>query len=178
MLQIKQREREMRLLVLGLDGAGKTTVCQRLSGESIEEVQPTLGFRIQTLKFLDYTLHLWDVGGQATIRAYWRNYFEGTDGLVFVLDCSDRMRMELVRQELFKLLQQERLAGASLLIFANKQDVDGALSGDDISQALDLQDMKGRHWRIVPCSAVTEEGLALGMEWIVRDIASRIFMLR
>ena len=176
---MKQREREMRLLILGLDAAGKTTVCRRWNGQDIDEVQPTLGFSIQTVRFLEYILHLWDVGGQSSIRAYWRNYFDSTDGLVFVVDSSDRFRMDLVRQELRSLLQQERLAGASVLILANKQDVSGALNASQVREVLELDDeqFRGRHWSIVPCSAVTGEGLMEGMEWMVKDIASRIFML-
>ena len=80
-----------------------------------------------------------------------------------------------------QVLQQERLAGATLLILANKQDVDGALSVDKIAEVLQLHDSnkhcKNRHWHILACSAVTGGGLKEGMDWIVEDIASRIFML-
>ena len=119
--QIKEKEKEIRILILGLDNAGKTTILKKFCGEPIDKIQPTLGFDIQTLRFGDYNLNLWDVGGQKSIRAYWRNYFESTDGLIWVVDSADRLRLELCRDELQKLLQQERLAGASLLIFANKQ---------------------------------------------------------
>ena len=127
-----------------------------------------------------YQLHFWDVGGQKSIRAYWRNYFEQTDGLIWVVDSADRVRLDLCRQELAQLLQQERLAGASLLILANKQDVDGALSANEIAQVLEMETSnryQNRHSCIVPCSAVTGEGLEKGMEWLVGDISSRIFML-
>jgi ADP-ribosylation factor-like protein 2 len=90
------------------------------------------------------------------------------------------MRLELCKKELFELLQQERLAGASLLIFANKQDIEGALSADEIARVLELESneaYQNRHWKIQSCSAVTAEGLGPGMDWMVEDIASRIFML-
>lgn len=77
-------------------------------------------------------LNLWDVGGQKSLRSYWRNYFESTDGLVWVVDSADRMRLESCKQELRVLLQEERLAGATLLVLANKQDLPGALSANDI----------------------------------------------
>lgn len=79
-----------------------------------------------------YTLNLWDVGGQKSLRSYWRNYFESTDGLVWVVDAADRMRMDACRDELNILLQEERLAGATLLVLANKQDLPGALSAQEI----------------------------------------------
>jgi ADP-ribosylation factor-like protein 2 len=101
--------------------------------------------------------------------------------LIWVVDSADSYRLELCRIELSQLLHQERLAGASVLIFANKQDVDGALSVDTIAQLLGIhnnnEQYKNRHWKILDCSAVTGEGLAVGIDWIVEDISSRIFML-
>lgn len=168
----------MRLLILGLDNAGKTTILRKFSGEPIDTIEPTLGFNIKTLFHRSYTLNVWDVGGQKSIRSYWRNYFESTDGLIWVVDSSDKLRLELCRQELESLLQQERLAGASLLIFANKQDLDGALSKEDIYEVLELDKMsQDRHWSIMSCSAVTGNGLVEGIDWMVEDVAKRIFML-
>ena len=167
-------------MILGLDNAGKTTILKRICGQPIDSIEPTLGFNIQSLDHKGYRLNLWDVGGQKSIRAYWRNYFEQTDGLIWVVDSSDRMRLELCRDELMSLLQQDRLAGASLLIFANKQDVNGSLSSDEIVEVLELgvnKQFETRHWSIRACSAVDGSGLLEGMDWIVSDIADRIFML-
>jgi small GTP-binding protein len=110
-------------LILGLDNAGKTTICKKLCGQSIDHIEPTLGFHIHTLEHLNYKLNLWDIGGQRTIRAYWRNYFEQTDGLIWVVDSCDGARLQVCQQEMRQVLQQERLAGATLLVFANKQDL-------------------------------------------------------
>eukprot|EP00537_Pseudo-nitzschia_pungens_P012487 CAMPEP_0172384614 /NCGR_PEP_ID=MMETSP1061-20121228/2349_1 /TAXON_ID=37318 /ORGANISM="Pseudo-nitzschia pungens, Strain cf. pungens" /LENGTH=213 /DNA_ID=CAMNT_0013113297 /DNA_START=48 /DNA_END=689 /DNA_ORIENTATION=+ len=202
--KVKEEEKEIRILVLGLDNAGKTTIVRRLCDRPIDEIEPTLGFSIQTLDYdladdsidereegdddghessssSSYKLHLWDIGGQSTIRAYWRNYFEKTDGIVWVVDSGDRLRLDLVREELARVLRQERLAGASLLIMANKSDLEGALSKEAIARGLRLEDelMKGqthtRHWTIRGSSAVTGEGLELAMEWLVRDITDRIY---
>lgn len=151
-----------------------------MCGESIDTVEPTLGFQIVSLEHNGYQLNVWDVGGQKSIRAYWRNYFEQTDGLLWVIDSADPMRLQLCKQELMELLQQERLAGASLLLLANKQDVAGALTSDEIAQELELstcEHFKNRHWSIRACSAVTGIGILEGLNWMVDDIASRIFML-
>lgn len=77
-------------------------------------------------------MNLWDVGGQKSLRSYWRNYFECTDGLIWVVDSADKMRMESCKAELELLLQEERLGGATLLVLANKQDLPGALSSQEI----------------------------------------------
>jgi ADP-ribosylation factor-like protein 2 len=167
------------VLILGLDNAGKTTIVKKLCGQSIEEIEPTLGFQIESLEYQNYKLNLWDIGGQSSIRAYWRNYFEQTDGLVWVVDSADLSRLDLVRQELEKLLLQERLAGATLLIWANKQDIQGSLPPEKIAESLGMEDgqFQNRHWSIHACSAVTGDGLMEGMDWLIEDISSRIFLL-
>ena len=92
-------------MILGLDNAGKTTVVRQLLGAPIDEIEPTLGFTIQTLHHqAGYDLHLWDVGGQKSLRAYWRNYFEATDGLVWVVDATDARRLDDARIALQSLL--------------------------------------------------------------------------
>jgi ADP-ribosylation factor-like protein 2 len=196
--KVKEEEQEIRLLILGLDNAGKTSIVKRYCGQPIEEVEPTLGFSIQTLEYTihdgeieagdsdnknesnntTYHLHLWDIGGQSSIRAYWRNYFEQTDGLIWVVDSTDPHRLDLVKQELLSLLQQERLAGATLLVLANKQDLTAATSPTDIATLLELNQRiqyQNRHWAIYGCSAITGDGLEQAMNWLVDDIAGRIF---
>lgn len=75
--------------------------------EDVNTVSPTLGFIIRTIDFKGYKLNIWDVGGQKTIRSYWRNYFEKTDALIWVVDATDRLRMEDCRTELRGLLLEE-----------------------------------------------------------------------
>ena len=122
---------------------------------------------------------MWDVGGQRTLRAYWRNYYESTDGLVWVLDASDCARLGDVAKELHALLEEEKLAGSSLLVLANKQDIAGAQDAGVLGQALGLESLSkgGRHVRLVGVSAVTGEGLLCAFEWLVADIASRLYAL-
>lgn len=173
--KVKAKEKEMRLLMVGLDNAGKTTIVKRLNGEDISTISPTLGFNIKTMEFRGYKLNIWDVGGQKTLRPYWRNYYEKTDGLIWAVDSADLARLGDCRAELKNLLQEERLMGATLLVLANKQDIPSALTLQQIEEALGLRDIAKRHWRIVACSAHTGEGLLEGFEWIVKDISSRIY---
>lgn len=80
---------------------------KRVLGEDHKEISPTVGFNIKSLEFGEYLLNLWDVGGQKSIRTYWRNYFEQTDGIIWVVDSVDRFRMEECRDQLREILQQE-----------------------------------------------------------------------
>jgi len=175
--KLKEKEKEVRILMLGLDNAGKTTILKKFNGEDISTISPTLGFNIKTLEHNGYSLNIWDVGGQKSLRSYWRNYFETTDGLIWVVDSADKRRLEDCKKELHQLLQEERLLGATLLVFANKQDLPGALTADEIKEALELDSIKTHHWKIVWCSAVTGENLLQGMDWTLQDISARIFTL-
>ena len=102
---------EMRIIILGLDNAGKTTIMKKISGEDITEISPTVGFNIQTLEYNGYLLNIWDVGGQKSIRPFWRNYFESTDGIIWVIDSVDKYRLEECKLQLRDILSQEKLAG-------------------------------------------------------------------
>lgn len=165
----------MRILVLGLDNAGKTTVIKKLNGDDINSVAPTLGFKISTFQSPPFLLNIWDVGGQKSLRSYWKNYFEGTDGLVWVVDCADREKLAACTKELHDLLKEERLAGASLMVLANKQDLPGALTSDQIQHELDLASIKTHHWALFPISATTDKDIFGPFEWLVNDIGNRLF---
>ncbi|KAI0299754.1 GTP-binding protein [Multifurca ochricompacta] len=171
----RRKEREMRILFLGLDNAGKTTILKKLNDEDITSVSPTFGFNIKTFVHGRYTLNIWDVGGQRTLRPYWRNYFEQTDALVWVVDSCDRSRMDDCKEELYNLLLEDRLAGASLLVFANKQDIPGYMTDKEIEQALNLPGIKSHQWNIISCSAVTGNNLLEGLNWVVSEVASRLY---
>ncbi|KAH9249836.1 hypothetical protein BASA81_012431 [Batrachochytrium salamandrivorans] len=129
----KLKEREARVLVLGLDNAGKSSVLCALLGGDLNSISPTLGFDIQTLVIASVQCNLWDIGGQETIRHFWRNYFEETDGLVWVVDSADVGRLETCREQLQEVLMEERLVGVPVLILANKQDLSGALGVEEIA---------------------------------------------
>ena len=107
---------------------------KRINGEDISTRSPTLGFNIKTIDHNVYKLHMWDVGGQKSLRSFWRNYFESTDGLIWVVDSADRRRLEDCKSELRVLIKEEQLEGATLLVFANKSDLPGALSVEEIKE--------------------------------------------
>ena len=175
--KIKESDREVRILILGLDNAGKTTLLKRLLDEDVNEVSPTVGFNIKTIDYKgEYTITFWDIGGQSSIRSYWSNYYAQTDGIIWVLDSTDVARIGECASTLDHILQQEQLAGASVLIFANKQDVEGAMSQRAIQQYLHLEESINRHWFIASCSAKTGDGVADGFDLLVQDIASRVFL--
>ncbi|KAL9095019.1 MAG: hypothetical protein Q9165_002621 [Trypethelium subeluteriae] len=117
-----------------------------------------------------------DVGGQKTLRTYWKNYFEKTDTLIWVVDSTDRDRLEDCSTELKGLLMEERLMGASLLVFKNKSDVTGAMDANEVREGLQLDEIKTHRWKIIACSAMTGQGLAEGLDWVLQDAKERLFL--
>lgn len=122
---------------------------------------------------------MWDVGGQKSIRSFWRNYFDTTDGLVWVVDSSDYHRLVDCRAELHNILKEERLAGASLLIMANKQDIAGSMQSEEIGRLLGVDEIsRSRRCLVARCSAFDKETVVESIQWIIHDIGNRIYTLR
>nr|POE80871.1 adp-ribosylation factor 6 [Quercus suber] len=117
--------KEMRLLMLGLDAAGKTTILYKLKLDTDVTTIPTVGFNVETVVYKNTKFNVWDVGGQDKIRPLWRHYFSGTQGLIFVIDSNDRDRMDEAKNELQRIIQDREMKDALLLVFANKQDIAG-----------------------------------------------------
>ena len=103
-------------------------------------------------------MNVWDIGGQREIRPYWKNYYDNTDGLVFVVDSSDETRLAEVQEELRSLLSEDALAKVPLLVFANMQDMQFACEAGEIMSILKLEEITDRSYNIQACSAITKEG--------------------
>mmetsp|Transcript_12333 Transcript_12333/g.21375 ORF Transcript_12333/g.21375 Transcript_12333/m.21375 type:complete len:181 (+) Transcript_12333:87-629(+) len=167
--KLKSTSSELRILVLGLDNAGKTTILKKLSEEDITHIMPTQGFNVKSVQHEGFKLNMWDIGGQKTIRPYWRNYFDSTDALIYVIDSADRRRLDETGVELNMLLEEDKLAGIPLLIFANKQDLLNAYPAKEVAESLNLHSIRDRKWQIQPCSAKNGDGLQDGLEWLMKE---------
>ena len=144
----------MRVIIIGLDNAGKTTILCKFTPLSnnnsscfwkyqtdyIQERQSlqfqvsasleifvtnlfynsAVGFNVETVTFNNLKLQVWDLGGQTGLRPYWRCYYQDTSAIVYVIDSADKERLEVARQEMELMLQEEELKGAPVLILANK----------------------------------------------------------
>ena len=162
----------MRILMVGLDAAGKTTIlyvthfvsniiqnniyiytyiyyfylfifreinlCKangryKLKLGEIVTTIPTIGFNVETVEYKNISFTVWDVGGQDKIRPLWRHYFQNTQGIIFVVDSNDRERITEAREELSRMLSEDELRDALLLVFANKQDLPNAMNAAEIT---------------------------------------------
>merc|ERR1712072_622702 len=121
-------KQEMRILMVGLDAAGKTTILYKLKLGEVVSTIPTIGFNVETVEYKNISFTVWDVGGQDKIRPLWRHYYENVQGVIFVVDSNDKDRMEEAESELSRLLVEPQLKDAHLLVFANKQDLPDAMN--------------------------------------------------
>lgn len=162
--------KNVRILVLGLDNAGKTTILYRLQLGNVVQTVPTVGFNLETVTYKNITFQVWDLGGQTGIRPYWRCYYSQTDAIIYVVDSTDKDRMGVAKHELFALLDEEELRKSLLLIFANKQDMPGAASETEIAQMLGVTAITTHTWSIMKSSAHTGMGITEGMDWLVEKL--------
>lgn len=164
--------KEYKIVVVGLDNAGKTTTLYKLHLGEVVVTQPTVGSNVEELVYKNIRFEVWDLGGQERLRPSWATYFRGTHAVVMVVDSTDRGRVAVTRDELFRLLGHDDLAGAVVLVFANKQDLKDAMTPAEISDALSLHAIKAHDWHIQACCALTGEGLYDGLGWIAQHVAS------
>lgn len=147
-----------------------------MADEDITTISPTQGFHVKSIKIgkkNEINVALWDIGGQRKIRTYWKHYFDNVDVLIYVIDSADRERLEETGEELSKLLEEEKLEGVPVLIYANKQDLASAANPAEMSVQLNLSTIRDRPWQIQPCSAQTKEGVEDGMSWVLKNTGKK-----
>ncbi|KAG0316429.1 Arf GTPase arf1 [Dissophora globulifera] len=166
-------KKEMRILMVGLDAAGKTTILYKLKLGEIVTTIPTIGFNVETVEYKNISFTVWDVGGQDKIRPLWRHYFQNTQGIIFVVDSNDRDRVSEAREELLRMLNEDELRDAVLLVFANKQDLPNAMNPAEITDKLGLQSLRQRQWYIQAACATSGDGLYEGLEWLSNSLKKR-----
>ncbi|ENN76084.1 ADP-ribosylation factor 2 [Dendroctonus ponderosae] len=166
-------KKPMRILMVGLDAAGKTTILYKLKLGEIVTTIPTIGFNVETVEYKNISFTVWDVGGQTKIRKLWRHYFANTDGIIFVVDSNDRERIAEAEQELHNMLDEEELRNSILLVFANKQDLPNSMSTAELTDKLKLNAMKNRKWYIQATCATQGSGLYEGLDWLSNELATR-----
>lgn len=167
------KKKEMRILMVGLDAAGKTTILYKLKLGEVVTTIPTIGFNVETVEYKNISFTVWDVGGQDKIRPLWRHYYTHTHGLIFCVDSNDRERIEDAREELHRMLQEDELKDAILLVFANKQDLPNAMGASEITERLQLHSLKNREWFIQSACACHGQGLYEGLDWLSNRLVDK-----
>ncbi|XP_017769691.1 PREDICTED: ADP-ribosylation factor 2 [Nicrophorus vespilloides] len=166
-------KKQMRILMVGLDAAGKTTILYKLKLGEIVTTIPTIGFNVETVEYKNICFTVWDVGGQDKIRLLWRHYFQNTQGLIFVVDSNDRERIGEAQRELQNMLQEDELRDAVLLVFANKQDLPNSMTAAELTDKLQLNQLRNRQWYMQATCATQGDGLYEGLDWLSNQLAKK-----
>lgn len=166
-------KRDCRILMVGLDAAGKTTILYKLKLGEVVTTIPTIGFNVETVEYKNINFTVWDVGGQDKIRPLWRHYYQNTQGLIFVVDSNDRDRITEARDELMKMLQEDEMRDAILLVFCNKQDLPNAMSAAEVTEKLQLNTLRNRQWYIQSTCATSGDGLFEGFDWLTAAVGKK-----
>ena len=154
-----------KIIILGIQNAGKTTILYRLSLGQLVQTTPTIGSNVEEISYNNVKLQAWDLGGQESTRSVWDVYFVNTDAIIYVIDSNDT-NYEESKNQFNKLLSNDALKNTVILIYANKQDLSGAKGVNEIIQLYEFDNIQGHIWHIQPCSAQTGEGLVTGMKWL------------
>mmetsp|Transcript_49576 Transcript_49576/g.118077 ORF Transcript_49576/g.118077 Transcript_49576/m.118077 type:complete len:194 (-) Transcript_49576:98-679(-) len=164
---------QCKIVILGLSNAGKTTILYKLHLGQVVVTQPTIGSNVEEVRHDNMTFQVWDLGGQESLRGNWSTYFEETDAVIFVVDSNDQDNMILAKMELFNIVLHEDLKYASVLVLANKQDIQGCRTAGEIAEDLSLHTIRTHEWQIQSCCALTGQGLQEGLGWISSRIRAR-----
>merc|ERR1711862_43094 len=149
-----------------------TTVLYKLKLGEVVTTIPTIGFNVESVEYKNISFTVWDIGGQDKIRKLWR-YYQGTNGLIFVVDSSDRERIDLAQEELSKTLDEDEMREVAVLVIANKQDLPNSMPPAGIIDKLGLHKRRHHRWYVQAACATTGDGLYEGMDWLSRTLSSR-----
>lgn len=184
------RQEEYSVLILGLDNAGKTTLLEQMrhrypkTGKgSMKDLRdqtslPTVGQNMGRVPVGKVLLKLWDLGGQESLRSLWESYYDDAHAVVFVVDSTDRARIEECRDELDAIVSADVLEGTPILMLANKQDRDDCIEVEDIKEIFNkiAEKMSARDSRVLPISAIDGTGVEDAADWLVsRLVRNRKF---
>ena len=163
--------KEVRILMVGLDAAGKTTILYKLKlGEVVTNIS-TIGFNVEQAEYRNISFTVMDVGGQDKIRPLWRHYYENIQGLIFVIDSNDRDRVDDAKEEFQRIINEDKLKEVVFLVYANKQDLPNAMTVAEVTDKLGLCPIRGRIWFIQGSCATTGDGLYEGLDWLSRTLS-------
>ena len=162
-----------KILILGMQNAGKTTILYRLSLGQLVKTTPTIGSNVEEINYDNVKFQAWDLGGQESTRSVWDVYYMNTDAVVYVIDSQDDEYYEESKLQFHKLLNNQMLKSTIILILANKQDKPGAKNVNKLIEDYELDKIKDHMWHIQPCSALKGEGLIIGIKWLSEQLVYR-----
>lgn len=176
------KKKEANVVVVGLDNSGKTTIINKLKPDDARthDIVPTIGFNVEKFQTKALSFTAFDMSGQGRYRNLWEHYYRECQGIIFVIDSSDKLRMTVAKDELNMLLGHAEIQHRRLpiLFFANKMDMRDALSSVKCSSMLELEVLRDKPWHICASNALTGEGLDEGVGWLTDQLKDALSQKR
>ncbi|KAJ1968452.1 ADP-ribosylation factor protein 3 [Dispira parvispora] len=169
------RQEEYYVIILGLDNAGKTTLLERIKtiytgvrGLSPDKIGPTVGLNIGKIDIDRSRIKFWDLGGQRELHSIWERYYPESHGIIFVIDATDRERLEECRKTFENIMKQDEVEGVPVLMLANKQDLPVAMAVEEIKEVFNkiAYGLGARDSKVLPVSALAGDGVRDAVEWL------------
>eukprot|EP00397_Hematodinium_sp_SG-2012_P062709 GEMP01085179.1.p1 GENE.GEMP01085179.1~~GEMP01085179.1.p1 ORF type:complete len:199 (+),score=41.76 GEMP01085179.1:84-680(+) len=169
---------EKKLIILGVDNAGKSTILEQYKSifgakaMDLSKIPPTIGLNIARVQVGNIIAIIWDVGGGASMRSIWRNYFPDIEGVLFVVDSADPSRFQESMSVLEQVLAAPELRpDVPVLIFANKRDLEDAVPMDDMHKTFHRERLADkRPFHLLPCSGLNKINLEAGLQWLLSEM--------
>eukprot|EP00931_Biecheleriopsis_adriatica_P102971 TRINITY_DN77867_c0_g1_i1.p1 TRINITY_DN77867_c0_g1~~TRINITY_DN77867_c0_g1_i1.p1 ORF type:complete len:184 (+),score=43.26 TRINITY_DN77867_c0_g1_i1:132-683(+) len=167
-------KKKVRIVVVGLDNSGKTTVLNALKPKKASlETVPTVGFSTEEFQKHGINICAFDMSGQSRYRNLWEHYYCEVEGIIVVIDATDKIRFAVVKDELETMLEDERIKGIPMLFLNNKMDQPMASHPAETIKALDLEKIEDRPWQVFSCDALKGEGVEEATKWLTDAISAK-----
>ncbi|KAK3592922.1 hypothetical protein CHS0354_011722 [Potamilus streckersoni] len=163
---------EVKILIFGLDAAGKTTSLYRLKLGEVVTTIPTIGFNVESIDYKNVKITAWDVGGRDKMRPLFRHYFPHTDAFLFLFDSNDKERFAEALEEFTRFVNEDELRDCVILAIANKQDLPNAMTMEEIEAKIkEKKIIQTQTWKVFPAVATTGDGLYEALDWLKDQLA-------
>lgn len=166
------RNRKTKLLMVGQSDSGKTTILNSLRYDEFIKEENCCFFHWKIFEYKNFSMKIFRIGSGADCFSIYRSFFLDSDGVIFVIDSSDRNKIEEARDYLFRFDDDEALKNSVFLIFANKQDLENSMNSEKLQQKLEIKKIK-HECKIVECCAYMKEDLYNGLQWICETIKNK-----
>jgi small GTP-binding protein len=165
----RQKTKRVVITICGLDKAGKTTIVRYLVAGEYKSTTPTMGVNREVIDLPNLQMDIFDLGGQEDFRGLWPEINEKSDGLVYVVDSTDYLRLFESKEIFHNIVNGQINTLIPVLILLNKCDLENPLSRPEFIDRFELMDLDNMKWACYVTSAITGEGVYEAFKWFIDE---------